>query len=230
MRTLAKIHSAFSHNKEEDEPQGDHRPVGDDDGVSTGSLNVLLSALIILLLSFSLVLMLTFSMVASAYGAGTDGNGRSLHTVLRQAILAMDDGNYQQALSGLLEVHAQDPENRSVAYQIGRCLLYGLNQPELAADYLRKAAKGTTDVYDRWDLEQRTAPHTALYDMGKALETTGWYAEAKGWYILYMGTIKPGRGVEPRRQYTAVVMGIRACERVLEPSEESSAARTAMEE
>lgn len=229
MRTLAKIHSAFAVREEEDS-KGSGRPVGDEDGVSTGSLNVLLSALIILLLSFSLVLMLTFSMVASAYGHNEDGVGRSLRTVHRQAVLALDEGRYHDALSGLLEVHAQNPDNCNILYQIGRCFLYGMAQPELAIPYLRRATAHMTDVYDRWDIDQRSAPYLALYDLGKALETDGEYSGAKACYVMFMGHLRPGKGTEPRRLYTAVVRGIEACERAMSGPEPEGMDLTAIEQ
>jgi tetratricopeptide (TPR) repeat protein len=150
--------------------------------------------------------------------------------VHRQALLAYDEGRYHDALRGLLEVHATDPDNLSVQHLIGRCLLYGLAQPELAIPYLQQASARVSTTYDRWALDQRDAPTTTLFDLGKAYELSGQYPEAKGAYTLFLGHLRPSKGVEGRRMYTNVVRGIEACDLQMEAHQGISMSAPATEE
>lgn len=188
-------------------------PVGDDDGVSTSGLNVLIGAFIIGLVLLTMAL---GSRPANAYGrmvahSGGDIASNDMRIVLRQAVLAMEEGRYGQALTALLEVQAKQPGNCRVKYLIGECFLYGLNQPELAIPYLSEASKGITANYDKWDIDNQLAPFTALFDLGKAMQLSGQYAEAIGAYTEFLGHLKPSKGAEGRKLYTAVVYGITDC-------------------
>lgn len=211
MKTYSTPRARFFNGKVKTADQS--LPVGDDDGVSTSSLNVLIATFIV---GLTLMAITVGIKSASAKGrmvahSGGDIVNNDMRIVLRQAVQAMEEGRYAQALTALLEVQAKQPTNCRVKHLIGECFLYGMNQPELAIPYFKAASASLSATFDRWDIDSQEAPFTALFNLGKALQLSGEYAEAIAAYTEFLGHLKPSKGAEGRRLYTAVVYGITDC-------------------
>ncbi len=88
----------------------------------------------------------------------------------------------------------------------------------------------TITTFRYWFIKLPLTITTTLFDLGKAYELSGQYPEAKGAYTLFLGHLRPSKGVEGRRMYTNVVRGIEACDLQMEARQSISMSAPTTEE
>lgn len=148
--------------------------IGDDDGISDRAMN----AVIILFMLITMGLAFTASAQAP--------DSVQCRIILRQAMLDMEREQYDQAVTKLLEVRANTPENANVCQMLGRCYLYGYNDAEKAVFYLTRATGHVSTLFEEWDMDESRAPIETAYHLAKAQEMLGNYAEAANSYEEFL--------------------------------------------
>lgn len=154
--------------------------IGDDDGISDRTMNAVIV----------LFMIITMGLALSASAQAPDST--QCRIILRQAMLDMEREQYGQAVTKLLEVRANTPENANVSQMLGRCYLYGFNDAEKAAFYLSRAADHVSADFEEWDMDEIHAPIETAYHLAKAQELLGNYAEAADSYQQFLTYLEQG--------------------------------------
>jgi tetratricopeptide (TPR) repeat protein len=130
-----------------------------------------------------LFMLLTMGLTVVAGAANDDVKYRIL---LRQAMLDIDRMDYDKAITKLLEVRANTPENANVNHMLGVCYLYGESDAEKSVFYFNRAVAHASADYEEWDLDETKAPIETAYHLAKAYEQLQDYAQAAEYYSAFL--------------------------------------------
>lgn len=172
--------------------------IGDDDGISNRTLDVLIVLFTVIALCISI-------------GSATANNDVKYRILLRQAMLDMDRLHYDKALIKLLEVRANTDENANVNQMLGICYLYGEKSAEKAAFYLSLAAPFASSEYEEWDLDEENASTKVNYDLARAYELLENYEKAAKCYGEFLATIQWAEKPSTSRMFAIISQRAELC-------------------
>ena len=104
--------------------------------------------------------------------------------------------NYALALPLYLEVFTSDPSNANLNYKIGICYLKSVSEKNKAVPFLELAVTKMSKGYDDIDLDEKDAPYSALYHLGRAYHFDYKFDEAISFLEKYKVLFKSGRDKE----------------------------------
>ena len=103
------------------------------------------------------------------------------------------NNNYALALPLYLEVFTSDPTNANLNYKIGICYLNSVSEKIKAVPFLELAVTRLSKGYDDIDLDEKDAPYSALYHLGRAYHFDYKFDEAIIYLEKYKALFKAGR-------------------------------------
>lgn len=177
--------------------------IGDDDGISNKSMNVL-------------IVIFTLITLGIAFTANAQNDQLKYRILLRQAMLDMDRADYDKAASKLLEVRANTAPNANVDHMLGVCYLYGEGEPAKAAFYFERAAQNVSPDHEDWDLDETRAPIETYYQLAKAYEDLRDFAKASELYGKFLMAMEVGKVKASERTLALITQNAKRCEAAAE--------------
>lgn len=178
----------------------DPRPkIGDDDGISNRSMNMVI-------ILFTL-LTIGISFVASAQSP----DSLQCRIMLRQAMLDIDRMDYDKAIVKLQQVRSNTPENANVNHLLGLCYLNSGNSYEKAVFYLSRSLENTASDYQEWDLDESRAPLEVKYLLARAYESTEHFDMAANLYAEFLSAQSAAKLHPSSKTYALINRSAESC-------------------